>query len=308
MDFHIDRRVVLYQDSKFKNLYKWSLQELDSKGNEIGPDQIPWAWSLYFTATELTFSDEVEIKEKKSGDNGKRAIREEQSILAKLHPGDPREHCRDPNTSYSMFGTNREISNFTLQIIPLEGEDQQEECAAWGCVSYTSEIDFRNETTDDTVCFFLYVRPETFTRFARKIAASEVDKAFLRVGHVAGFYSDFSPSISADEIRVLTDHREHVVEVPDECEIVPPRLGEVGAAALTLHRINNLETAKAETGGEDDDWFDDQEPPPGRKEGKAGGPAVPQLAGANTRLVSLMSSLRMAAWVIAALLLLILIK
>ena len=121
-----------------------------------------------------------------------------------------------------MFGTDRTISDFGLLIMPLEGEDQQERCTVWGCVSYTTENDFRNETDDDTVSFYLYVRPETFERYTRKITASEVDKAFFRVVGVAGFYSEWSPSVSTDRIKVLTADEEHVVEIPDKCEIAPP--------------------------------------------------------------------------------------
>ena len=72
-------------------------------------------------------------------------------------------------------------------------------------------------TTDDTVVFYLYVRPETFVRYPREIAASEVDKAFIRVAGVSGFYSDYSLSIFTSEIKLLTSDREHEVEIPEEC-------------------------------------------------------------------------------------------
>ncbi len=129
-------------------------------------------------------------------------------------------------------------------------EEQQERCTAWGSVGYTAEIDFRNETTDDTVIFHLYVRPETFMRYARKIAASEVDKTIFCVAGVSGFYSDWPPSISTSKIKVLTKYKEHAVEIPDGCQIVPPELGEMKKAALTFHTINNLESARADTVGQ----------------------------------------------------------
>lgn len=256
MDFHIDRRVVLSQDSEFESLYKWSLQELDGEGNKIGRDQIPWNWSLNFILTELRLIDEIEVDpDYNSDDDGNIATREKQSIGARLRPGYPWEHRQYFEPSYSMFGTGRTIYDFALQIMPLEGEQQQEQCTAWGCVSYSAEIDFRNETTDDTVTFYLYVSPETFARYAQKIAASEVDKAFFRVGGVSGFYSDWSPSISTSDIKVLTSDKEHAVEIPDECEITPPRLGKVREAALFLYSINSLESTKAETAGQNGEWF-----------------------------------------------------
>ena len=46
-----------------------------------------------------------------------------------------------------MFGTDRAIKSFQLDIHPIADPAEQESCRAWGSVSYTTEIDFRNETT-----------------------------------------------------------------------------------------------------------------------------------------------------------------
>jgi hypothetical protein len=45
-----------------------------------------------------------------------------------------------------MFGTDRAIKHFELNIKPLADPAKQERRSAWGCVSYTSEVDFRYET------------------------------------------------------------------------------------------------------------------------------------------------------------------
>lgn len=306
MEHHIDRRVVLSEDSEFKNLYKWSLQEVDAEGARIGRDEIPWVWTLYFHATEMTLTDALAIEpDYTADDDDKIAVRSRQSIRAKLTPKDTwdRGSYRDP--SYSMFGTDRTISAFELYIEPLEGEDQQERCTAWGCVSYTSEVDFFDQTTDDTIIFNLYVQPQRFERYAAKVAAAEIDEAVLRVGGVEGFYSDWSPAISTDSIKVLTSHREHVVEMPEGCEIVPPRLGPVREAELYLRSIRKLAAPAPEPEDDGDDWLEDDEPaetPPNKAT-----LAAQHSANANVRAVALLTSLRTAAWAIAALLLLILI-
>jgi hypothetical protein len=95
-----------------------------------------------------------------------------------------------------MFGTDRAIKSFQLDIHPIADPAEQESCKAWGSVSYTSEIDFRDETVDDCIVFYLFVKPETFARYAAKIAHGSVDEMILSVGSVAGFYSEWSPSIS----------------------------------------------------------------------------------------------------------------
>ena len=305
MEQHIDRRVILSTESEYKNLYSWSLHELDAEGQKIDRDQIPWAWTLYFTATELALSDTLKIEpDYRSDGDSLSAVRERQNIWAKLTPGDPWDRHSFRSTAYSMFGTDRTISSFELFIERLEGDEEQERCMAWGSVSYTFDNDFRDETTDDSIVFHLYVRPETFARYAAKVSASEVDEAVLRVGHVDGFYSDWSPAISTDDIKVLTSDRDHKVETPEGCDIVPPRLGKIGEAELYLRRIKKLEATLSDATNEDD-WLEDGEPAEAAPDSAT--LAVQHSASSNARAVALLSSLRMAAWAIAALLLLLLL-
>ena len=307
LEFQIDRRVILSAESEHKSLYKWSLQELDTVGKKIGLDQIPWDWALYFTATELALVDDFEIElDDSNNEIDKKATREKQSITAKLSPGDPRVWGSYRNTVYSMFGTDRAISDFSLAIYPA-AEEKQESCRVWGCVSYTAEIDFYDETRPDTILFHLFVSPSTFARYSGKIAASEVDEAVFRVSRVAGFYSEWSPSISTDAIKVLTRDKEHEVKIPGDCEVVPPRLGAVGEAALYLRRINKLKAPTVDMVDEEDEWPNEELSRLGSSEEADGRPL--NLFGATiTRAIKLLSSLRLAAWIIAVLLFLILVK
>jgi hypothetical protein len=297
--------VILSTESEYKSLYSWSLQEVDAEGNKIDRDQIPWEWTLYFTATELALSDTLKIEpDYGSDDDSKIAVRERQNIRAKLTPGDPWERGRSRHPAYSMFGTDRIISSFELFIERLEGEEEEERCTAWGSVSYTFDLDFRDETTDDEINFHLYVRPETFARYAAKISAGEVNEAVLQISHVDGFYSDWSPSISTDDIKVLTSHKDHVVEVPEGCEIVPPRLGKVGEAELYLRRINKLDGIPRHVPDEVG-WLEDDEPTEAAPDNAT--LAAQHSASSNAQAVALLSSLRTAAWAIAALLLLLIL-
>lgn len=265
MNHHLNRRVILSDQSELKNLYKWSLQELNEEGAKIGRDLIPWDWGLDFTATELSYNDGLTIEPDYGSDDEQMLIvtRHRQSIRAKLRPGRPREWHRNRQTSYSMFGTDRTITAFELWIEPLADDEEQDCCRVWGSVSYTMDIDFRDETTDDAVTFYLYVRPETFEQYVRTVRAAEVDAAVLYVKRVAGFYSDWSPGISTDSIKVLTDYeKDHPVEVPEGCGIVPPRLGNVNEVSLTLVRKLTLEHSAPEP-TDDDDWQDEfAETPP----------------------------------------------
>lgn len=305
MDHHLDRRVILNDQSELKNLYKWSLQELNEEGAKIGRDLIPWDWGLGFTATELSYNDGLTIEPDYGSDDKEMPIvtRHRRSIRAKLRPGSPHEWRRNRQTSYSMVGTDRTITAFELWIEPLAHGEEQDRCRVWGSVSYTMDIDFRAETTDDAVTFHLYVRPETFEQYVRTVRAAEVGAAVLYVKGVKGFYSDWSPSISTDSIKVLTDYeKDHPVEMPEGCEIVPPRLGNVDEVSLTLVRKLTLEHPAPEP-TEDDDWQDEfAETAPDEAL-----LAARHSANAAARTVALLTSLRTAAWAIAALLLLRLI-
>lgn len=61
MDYNLENKILLSEDSEYKNLYSWSLQEFNKEGEKIGKDQIPWCWSLYFTASELRLCHSFEI-------------------------------------------------------------------------------------------------------------------------------------------------------------------------------------------------------------------------------------------------------
>ncbi|MEA2914370.1 MAG: hypothetical protein QOJ15_6451 [Bradyrhizobium sp.] len=248
--FHLDRELRLHTEPEHKTLYRWAINEIDAQGQKIGSDQIPWEWSLYFTATSCVLSDSIEISqplnfkfkatnqdgtvtEQKSSD-GKETIDQRQIIRVWLRSGDE-DNSR--HTTYSMFGTDRTIKDIRLDINQLTDPAEPERCIAWGCVSYTSEgVDFIDETTDDCIVFYFSVKPETFARYAAKIAHGSVDGIVLRVKSVDGFYSDWSPSVRTDKVMVLTRDDEHKVTAPSDTQLVPPRLGRVGDAALFINR------------------------------------------------------------------------
>ena len=92
-----------------------------------------------------------------------------------------------------------------------------------------------DETSEDCVIFYLQVKPSTFDGYASRISAGTADEVILRVARVDGFYSEWSPSISTRNVKVLTRGREHSLQLPDDLEIEPLRLGSVGETALTIN-------------------------------------------------------------------------
>jgi len=62
MDFHLERGLRLHTKSEHKPLYSWAINEIDAEGQKIGEDQIPWRWTLYFTATSCVLDDNIDVK------------------------------------------------------------------------------------------------------------------------------------------------------------------------------------------------------------------------------------------------------
>jgi hypothetical protein len=114
---------------------------------------------------------------------------------------------------------------------------------------------------------------------------------------VHGFYSEWSPSISTDNVKVLTSGSEHKITLPPGYR-EPPRLGHVGEAALYINR--RLEFGK-------------RAPEPEAVEEMAdfgterAFPETQAPAAVDPRMLQMLGSLRRAAWFVVCLLALIFI-
>src|SRR5258708_5985931 len=163
VDFHLERGLRLHTEPEYKSLYSWAIHEIDSRGKQIGDDQIPWQWTLYFTATSCVLADSIEIESQfQREETAPPEILQSQVIHIQVRRGSP---GGDGETTFSMFGTDRAIKSFQLDIHPIADPAEQESCRTWGSVSYTAEIDFRDEISVDRVVFYLFVTPETFARY-----------------------------------------------------------------------------------------------------------------------------------------------
>ncbi len=237
MNYHLERKIRLSEDSEYRGLYPWSLQEINENGEQVGKDQIPWAWSLYFTATELSQNYSVDIeKSYKLGINEITGLTQENEVITAVLKG-----SLEDNISYSMFGTARVIHQFGLRIHKLEENSDLEKCCVWGCASYTSEIDFKYSTTNDVVIIHLYLSVQRFKKIAKLINAGGVDMLQVCIRGVSGFYSEWSPSISTNSIKILPDSKDQEVITQEGCQIEPFRLGDVSDFDMTViqyHKLN----------------------------------------------------------------------
>lgn len=298
LDYHLDRKVTLKATPEHSPLYGWAISEVDEKG-KAGPDQIPWPWAFDFTARSCEVLAGTEIRTVDYVDKpiATPTVKESRSIYAKLRPGLSDDlFDRTNRTRFSMFGTGRMIEDFQLRILPASANDP-ESCTAWGCPSYTTDTDFRDETTPDVIVFTMLVKPETFARYAALIAQGAVSGLTMRVHSVSGFYSDWSPSISTTRVKVLAHSSDQAVESLSE-GIDPPRLGGIGEATVIFARRLTFE-AKSVAADDGEEEI---------AEGLLAGTQAEGSAVTDPKLLKAIRGLKRAVWLVVVLLVAILLN
>ena len=254
MNYHLDYGLRYNAETKNKGLYSWAINEVKEDGSVIDRDQIPWVWTLYFSALSCEVRSRIEIERNRSLENGTDdlpRVEADQFIRMTLRP-----EGRWGGVKFSMFGTKRVIQDFTLEVRAAKESEETEGCEAWGIISYTSEIDFIDETQEDCIGFYFCVKSDVFTSCVDLINRNAVDEISFSVGGVDGFYSNWSPSISTDSVKVLLRDDEHKLDLPPDIQRDPPRLGQVRKARLLFRRrleLNKTSALPAENNEEADD-------------------------------------------------------
>ena len=232
MEYHLEKQIRLSEKPKFDSLYPWCLEEIDGTGEKTGRDWIPWSWRLPFTVSELRLDHGLRLDHERDKTQD---FKESKIIAGNLHPG----ICNDGEYLenkpwFSMLGTNREITNFYIRMHAISG-DESEYCKIYGFISYTSEIDFYEQTEPDCIQINVGLSEDKFNRLADLISNKMIDVARINVRKVSGFYSRWSPDVRTGSVKVLTPHKkDQMVIMPEDCKIDPPRLGKVEEFELNL--------------------------------------------------------------------------
>lgn len=189
MDYNLEKGVV-FEPEPENTLCKKALVETDQSGVSQKSEYIPFRWSNYFIATEakFIFAHEIDDHQTKS----------EERILATLVPDESSQRYGAPK--YRYFGTDRLIEKFELEIKASENASIEID----GQPSFTSEgPDFLDETCPDTVWIEYCLPDENFTQLSNLIKDGRLGTLTLRLRGVDGFYSTWSPTILANEIKIL---------------------------------------------------------------------------------------------------------
>jgi hypothetical protein len=243
MEDHLDFVLEVGLEEEYASLYAWYIQELDGAGNPVGEKLIPWRgyhqFSLkgvrYSTCVQRRFRDELDDEAFADLDllDGKALVRR---ISGWLKP--------QGEVVYSMLGTERELSKINFTVTPTScSESGEEGIKIMGGVSYTAEIDFRDDTTPDWLSVDITIDDQSFNHFVEQVLRGNV-QGQLSIDSPEGFYSEWSPSISTNRLKILNqmpsskwvkpDQRLVHKSVPDASSVTPPRLGFVRQFSLTL--------------------------------------------------------------------------
>ncbi|MGO7266178.1 hypothetical protein, partial [Rhizobium johnstonii] len=102
-----------------------------------------------------------------------------------------------------------------------------------GSMAFDYEWDFENLMQSDSVEIEISLTAEKFDALERFIADGR-PKAVVTLGSIDGFYSQWSPSIRTQEIKILSSLEDQKVKIDAGSEIAPPALGKAGEFALRL--------------------------------------------------------------------------
>ena len=240
MKHELEYKIQLNEDIQDTSLYSWCLNEYDEENNKIDRDWIPFFWSLYFTANSLKVIREVTNDIDENQNKKTQKIRKETRISGSLLSGSPTDGKNfEDRVMYSMLGTNRTIKQFHICIYRNSEDEGIELCGSWGYLSCeTEDKNFIKYTEPDIVGFEIFLSKKKFDDLANLIESKKVDDVILRVDNVAGFYSNWSPTISPNYIKILTN--DHKVKTKDKSKVQFPTLGLVDAPNLGLIGEFNL--------------------------------------------------------------------
>lgn len=223
MEYKLENPVRVSTKVAHTSLYQWFIEEMDIANKKVGPNCIPWGWSLHFNVSNLTVVRSLEFK----ADEGTHI---NEAIRGKLYP-----LTRDwsSTSSYSFFGTNRKLSHFTLRI--LKSDEGRELFHVSGSPSYVAEIDFRDQLQEDFVEIEIILPTARFDRLADFIDTG-CKSGIVTLGEVSGFYSEWSPSISTNFIKILSNLEDQKAKIDPSSRVKPPVLGEIGSFSLQLDK------------------------------------------------------------------------
>jgi hypothetical protein len=237
MDNLLEKEITLLDDTQHDGYYPWCLREtLLDEETSCSEDYVPFTSGLSFTVSKMRLIRGLNFESNRDliNDGEFQARKETQELNIENNTGiiatlSPENFDDDGNlesvTRFSMFGTDRKIDRFELRISSVDSNDE-ERCFISGCVSYTTDFDYREETIPDTIDIVLRLSKDRFNNLAELISNRTIDIASIYLGDIDGVYSSPSPLSTTGFVKILTGgSKDQKINKPEGCDIEPPRLG-----------------------------------------------------------------------------------
>ena len=241
MDNNLEFRLKLNTDSEYKNLYEWSIDEVDSEGNVVGKtNQVHCDINSFsFVATEITYTPEFEMADtNKSVKNDKNDYLETAKFVTEdRNTIQGKLKSSETFPQFSFFGTNRKLDTFDLII--QSDKDLKEVCYLNGFPESRHDFDSSGAMIiNDCVQIVISTSKERFEKIVDLILKDRLNGLTINLSGVQGFYSNWTPDGSYMYVKILTGSNK--VDIPENCEIKPPKIGIVENVTVRPVTIQNL--------------------------------------------------------------------
>ena len=245
MRTHLDGEIRL-EDAGDSHLYSWCLQEFNEDGEKIGGDFIPCREYLHFLVSDLTVSNQMEVTNYHFGSREKeRETKEDEYIFGSLKSGWLVGGSFVDDISYRMFRSARTIEDLSFRIYKLTDDSDHHLCFLEGVPSYSSEYSQEGEdTARDHLTVVIGLLPASYDNLVEEIRGKRVDEFSVSLYRAPGFYENWRPpftNVAPEHIKVLlheNNPESHSIVFPENCDIDPPRLGEVKEFSFRFSQKN----------------------------------------------------------------------
>ena len=212
MKTNLNYKLTVNTEPELKGLYDWCINEVRDNGNVVSGDLIPAFHYVNFDATHLKYYCDNEMLDEEHRKDKNNKYEQIESMRGGLKV---REEKVYHQPSFQMFGTDREITDFSFSIYP---NSTREYVFINGVPEATYKFDFREETMTDSLHITMEINEDRFKKLAELLTSKSITDFYIHLKGVDGFYTNWSPEGTTPLIKVLTEVHieEGWIDIPKE--------------------------------------------------------------------------------------------
>lgn len=240
MEYLQERKIKINRNTEHKSLYSWCLNEYDEKNTSIQrKDLIPFQWRFWFIGASLQLSNKLTVKRDWKTDVSDAS--KTKTIYGNFYSG----ICMDgenliDDVTFSIFGTARIITEFSVTINELSDSNTEEVCWFNAFPSYVSEgPEFQKVIEPDYCGFSIQLGSEKFNELVKLIENRSIDSIRLSASNIDGVYAEWTPTIKTQSAKILTSRNIiDDIELKDFEGPIVGKVGEFDISFMTQKKLN----------------------------------------------------------------------